>query len=270
MNIVIKLLYYIRKDILLWVSYKTQFVLGLFSGFIGIVQFGLIGKFISQGGYFPLIQKYGGNIMAYLITGSVFMSYTNLSLMSFKNTIQREQNMGTLEYVLLSKTPLWQLFLFNFTSSFIFTTMNVALLFLSLIYIFSVPIVPNFLDAFFVLLIIMFPLTGIGLLSASAILITKRGDPVGWLYSTLSGIFSGIYYPVEILPKWLRPVSYFIPSTYGIDVLRKILMNGESFYEIKSKLIPIILLGIIIFPAGLLTFKHSFKKARICGTLTWY
>ncbi len=31
---------------------------------------------------------------------------------------------------------------------------------------------------------------------------------------------SGLFYPVEQLPAWLRPVSYVLPLTYGTDILR--------------------------------------------------
>jgi len=270
LKLLIKTLYFIRKDILIWFSYRTQLVLGLLSGFAGIVQFGLIGKFIAQGNYFPLIERYGGDILAYFITGSVFMSYTNLALMTFKGVIQREQSMGTIEYLLLSKTPLWQLFFFSFMSSFIFTTMNISLVFLVLVYLFSVHITPNFLEALIVLFVVMLPLVGIGFLSASIVLITKKGDPVGWLYTTLSGLFSGIYFPVEILPNWIKPVSYFIPSTYGIDLLRRVLMKGEHLSNIVSGLLFIAVMGLILIPVGVVTFRKSFNRARMIGSLSWY
>jgi len=270
MKLLIKTLYFIKKDILIWMSYKTQFVLGLLSGFVGIIQFGLIGKFIAQGNYFPLIERYGGDILAYFITGSVFISYTNLALSTFRNAIQMGQSMGTLEYLLLSKTPMWQLFLFSFMSSFVFTTVNIVIVFYTLVYLFSVHITPNFLDALAVLFIVMFPLAGLGLLSASVILATKRGDPVGWMYSVLSGLFSGIYYPIEVLPNWLRPISFFIPSTYGMDLLRKVLMKGQHLIDIKEDLFLLILVGFLLLPSGALAFKVSFKKVRRRGSLLWY
>nr|WP_231556056.1 ABC transporter permease [Thermotoga neapolitana] len=270
LKLLIKTLYFIRKDILIWLSYRTQLVLGLLSGFVGIVQFGFIGKFIAQGNYFPLIERYGGDILAYFITGSVFMSYTNLALMTFKGVIQREQSMGTLEYILLSKTPLWQLFLFSFVSSFFFTTLNITLIFLGLVYLFSVHITPNFLEALVVLFTVMLPLMGIGLLSASIVLVTKRGDPVGWLYTTLSGLFSGIYFPVEILPDWIRPVSYLIPSTYGIDLLRRVLMRGEHLSSVSEGLVLLAATGTVLISAGIVAFKRSFNQARLRGSLSWY
>ena len=245
-------------------------MLGFFSGFVGIIQFGLIGKFIAGGNYFPLIEKYGGDILSYFITGSVFMSYTNLALSTFKTSIQREQNMGTLEYLLLSRTSFWQLFIFNFLSDFLFTTLNILLIFFALVLLFSVEVKVNVFSAFLVLIVVTFSLLGIGLLSAAMILVTKKGDPVGWVYFTLAGLFSGIYYPIEILPTFLRKISYFLPTTYGMDLLRKTLLKKYGISQIKEGLLIMLLMGLILVPLGICLFSKNFNKARKDGTLAWY
>lgn len=266
----LKLFIFIKRDIIIWFSYRTQFILRLLSGFVGIIQFGLIGKFIAGGNYFPLIEKYGGDILAYFITGSVFMSYTNLALSTFKTSIQREQNMGTLEYLLLSRTSFWQLFIFNFLSGFLFTTLNILFIFFALVFLFSVEVKVNVFSTFLVLIVVTFSLSGIGLLSAAMILVTKRGDPVGWIYFTLSGLFSGIYYPIEIFPTFLKKISYFLPTTYGMDLLRNTLLKGYNIGEIKKGLLIMLTMGLIIFPLGVWLFNTNFNKARKEGTLTWY
>ncbi|WP_088368954.1 MULTISPECIES: ABC transporter permease [unclassified Thermosipho (in: thermotogales)] len=266
----VKLFGFIKRDVIIWFSYRTQFILGFLSGFVGIIQFGLIGKFIAGGNYFPLIEKYGGDILAYFITGSVFMSYTNLALSTFKASIQREQRMGTLEYFLLSDTPFWQLFAFNFLSGFLFTTFNILFIFFALVWLFSVKINPNIFASFLVLLVVMLPLIGIGLISAAIILITKRGDPVGWIYFTLTGLFSGIYYPVEIMPKFIRGISYLLPSTYGMDLLRKTLLKGYNVVQIRTGFLVMVIMGLVLIPFGVWLFKLSFNKARKEGTLAWY
>jgi ABC-2 type transport system permease protein len=268
--LIYKFCYFFRRDIAIWLSYRVQLVLGFLSGFVGIIQFGLIGKFIAGGNYFPMIEKYGGDVLAYFITGTVFMSYTNLALSTFKASIQREQSMGTLEYLLLSETPFWELFTFNFLSSFMFTSINIIIMFFALVWLFSVHITPNIFATFVVLIVTMFPLSGIGLLSAAMVVVTKRGDPIGWIYSTTAGIFSGIYFPVEILPTWIRPVSYFLPTTFGMDLSRKTLIKGYTLTQIKDGLLILIVMGILLLPLGIIVFQTNLRKAQKEGTLVWY
>ncbi|WP_129408288.1 ABC transporter permease [Marinitoga lauensis] len=265
-----KFINYITRDILIWKSYKTQAVLGILSGFLGLLQFGFMGRFIAQDNYFPMIEQYGGNILAYFISGSVFMSYTTLSLTTFKSVIRQEQVMGTIEYLLLSETPLWEVFIYTIFSKLVFTILNTGIVFIFLIYTFDVEIKMNIIASIILLIITMISLSGIGLLSAGFIVITKKGDPISWIYSFLTGMFSGIYYPVEILPKWLRGISYILPTTYAMDGLRKTLIKGYSLYQIKEDIIILIIMTIIILPIGIYWFKNSFDKARKYGTISQY
>lgn len=178
--------------------------------------------------------------------------------------------MGTIEYLLLSETPLWEVFIYTIFSKLIFTILNTGIVFVFLIYTFDVEIKMNIISSIILLIITMISLSGIGLLSAGFIVITKKGDPVSWVYSFLTGMFSGIYYPVEILPKWLRGISYILPTTYAMDGLRKTLINGYSLYQIKEDIIILIIMTIIILPIGMYWFKNSFDKARKYGTISQY
>ncbi|MDO7976480.1 ABC transporter permease [Oceanotoga teriensis] len=265
-----KFIYFFLRDFLIWKSYKLQALLGILSGFLGLIQFGLIGKFISGGNYFPMIEKYGGDIITYFITGSVFLSFTSLALTSFKNIIRQEQLMGTIEYLLLSKTSLWEVFMTTLLSRFIFNILNTTLIFLFLIYIFQVKIFINIFLSFLILSLTMIVLSGIGIMSAGFIMIFKKGDPINWIYSFLAGIFSGIYFPIEILPNWLQVVSKFLPTTYAMDSLRKSLIINATFEDIKINVLILIIMSIFLLPTGIIFFKHAFNKARYEGTLIQY
>jgi ABC-2 type transport system permease protein len=39
---------------------------------------------------------------------------------------------------------------------------------------------------------------------------------------------SGIFWPIEMAPDWLRPVIYFMPLTYLGDALRQVMVEGSS------------------------------------------
>jgi len=39
--------------------------------------------------------------------------------------------------------------------------------------------------------------------------------------------FSAVFYPVEVLPRWLQTVAYFMPSTYVFEGMRAVLQAGR-------------------------------------------
>src|SRR5207248_9211952 len=41
-------------------------------------------------------------------------------------------------------------------------------------------------------------------------------------------LVSGVYYPVEILPRWLQPLAVVSPATYALSASRKLIGLGEG------------------------------------------
>ncbi len=265
-----KLFIFLRRDFLITVSYKVNLIIGLFGMFIGVLKFGFMAKFLSLGNTFPLINKSGGDLISYLITGGIFMSYVSVSVNSFKSTIRSEQSMGTLEYLLISNTPLYQILLFNAISNFLWTTIDSVSIFVVVLAIFNFKTNINLWLTVFILLLSIVCISGIGLASAGIIMVTKKGDPIGWLFTTITGLVSGIFYPISVLPKALRLFSYVFPTTYAMEALRRALISGATFKSVETQIIVLICMALLTVPLGILVFTWGFNRARIDGSLSQY
>jgi ABC-2 type transport system permease protein len=261
---------FIKRGFLSMLSYRTALLIGLLSSFVSILQFGFMAKFISQGGNPPLLAQYGGNLLAYLIIGSAFTGFVGVSLNSFQSAIRGEQQMGTLEYLLMSDTPLGAILLYSALWNFLYTLVNTAILFLFVTALFDVPLSINLLAAGTILFLTVLSLSGIGLMSAGMIMVTKRGAPINWIFTTLTGLLSGVLFPVEILPEYLRAVSYILPTTHALKALRLALIRGVSFSGIMPEITFLIITSCFTIPLGLLAFNLGFNKARRAGSLGQY
>lgn len=238
--------------------------------FIGILKFGFMAHFLQAGNTFPLINKYGGSLISYLVTGGIFMSYVNVAMNSFRSTIRSEQSMGTLEYLLLSNTPIYQIVLFSGLSSFFWTTIDSSLVFIMIAVLFGVQMKVNILLSLLILTLTVICISGIGLMSAGIIMVTKKGDPVGWIFTTLTGLLSGVFYPISVLPQYLKALSYILPPTYAMYALRKALLVGASFHSVEKQIFILIAMSLITVPAGIFTFRWGFNEARRRGSLIEY
>jgi ABC-2 type transport system permease protein len=74
----------------------------------------------------------------------------------------------------------------------------------------------NLMAAVCVLVLSIITFSAVGILAASVILVTKRGDPVTWLFNALLTLLGGVYYPVEILPGFLQWLAHWLPVTYAL------------------------------------------------------
>ncbi|MBK5035706.1 ABC transporter permease [Bifidobacterium breve] len=85
---------------------------------------------------------------------------------------------------------------------------------------FSIPFNVNPWQLILVMILGYFTLVGLGLAGGGVLLVTKKGDPVTWLLTTFTTLFSGVLYPVEILPQWLQSISWYVPTTRILSSLR--------------------------------------------------
>lgn len=70
--------------------------------------------------------------------------------------------------------------------------------------------------------------------------LAKTEEAVQGLISLPNFIFmflSGIFFPVEMMPSWIRPVVDAIPLSYLADALRKTMLDAGSVYSMSRSLI---------------------------------
>ncbi|MBU1318654.1 MAG: ABC transporter permease [candidate division Zixibacteria bacterium] len=261
---------FIKRGIVTMLSYRTALVLGIVGSFIGLLQFSFMGRFLTEGNSFPALNAYGGNLLAYLIIGTAFTSFVGVSLGSFQNTIRSEQQMGTLEYLLITNTKLELLLSYSGLVSFLGTLLNVTLLLLVVIFVFDIPMEVNLAGAAVCILLTITSLSGIGLMGAGIIMVTKVGDPVTWIFTTLTGLLSGVLFPVEYLPGALKAISMLLPTTHALHALRLTLTQNASIEQISSQLLFLLIASAITVPLGFFSIRAGFNKARRDGTLAHY
>ncbi len=68
----------------------------------------------------------------------------------------------------------------------------------------------------------------VGVLSASFAVVFKKGDPLRVFIAGASFLAGGVFYPNEVLPRWMQLCAEALPVTYGVRALRGVLLDGQS------------------------------------------
>lgn len=98
----------------------------------------------------------------------------------------------------------------------------------------------------------------------------KRGDPVTLLLGSGTALFSGAFFPANLLPSWLQPVSAVLPTTHAVEALRLAIFRGLSVGELQRPLFGLASAAIVILPLGLWTLSRAIESGRRDGTLLHY
>jgi ABC-2 type transport system permease protein len=124
--------------------------------------------------------------------------------------------------------------------------------------------------ALIILAVSLISLLSYGLLSVAFVITFKRGDPFNWLVNSVAYVFSGVFFPIELLPPWLRIVSYALPFTYALRALRGALMRGETFSALRSDLLVLVGFAAILLPVSLWAMRYAIRQLKKSGELVHY
>jgi len=217
---------------------------------------------------------YGYSYFTFALIGIAIAHYITASLRSLSMTIRLEQFYGTLETILSTPTDFIVLFIGDLLYFFLYSTVFLIII-LPLGILLGANIVVNANTLFtLVVLIILLMLSNlpIGILSAAMILKYKQGNPIGWALTWINQFFAGTFFPIILLPPYLRAISFIIPLTFSLDAIRYSLIWGVGIMHprILCDVIIMIVYAIIGFPISVKVFRKVYNNARRRGDIAVY
>ena len=108
---------------------------------------------------------------------------------------------------------------------------------------------------------------GLGILSASFVILLKRGDPLAWAVDALTFLVSGIFYPVEVLPSFLHPVAALVPGTHALRALRRSLLEGAGMAQLGGELAALAAFAAVLLPLSAVVLRLALRRAARDGSL---
>lgn len=103
----------------------------------------------------------------------------------------------------------------------------------------------------------------VGFLAAGIVI--RWGPKVQTVVWTLPGVllpFSVVFFPLALLPSFLRPISFLLPTTYIFESMRAVLIHGSADWRLLALSFSLNLLYLV---GAMLWFRKSFKKSLELG-----
>jgi ABC-2 type transport system permease protein len=249
-------------------SYKLRYATRVIEVAItGVVVFNLSKLVVDA----PALAKYGGEYFDFAMVGLAVMSVARLGIGTFNQNIMREQSIGTMEVLLSTPTPISVLLAGSFVFPMLLTGIDVVLYFgfglglfgrgLRLVgVLYSIPLLVLTLASF----------CAFGIISASLLVLIKRGDPLTAPFTLLTSILSGALFPVSTFPPVVQALARIFPAYYGITGLREALLTSAGWSDILPDLLMLAAFAAVLLPLSVNVFARSLAAARHSGTLANY
>lgn len=119
------------------------------------------------------------------------------------------------------------------------------------------------LIAFFVNLLIFGAAVGLAV-SGLVLLFGLGAESLAWAAIFAVAPLSGIYYPISVLPEWLQPIAYALPSAHVFEGMRAAVIDNVFLLD---SFLWSVGLNVIYLGLGLGAFLAAFRSARRRGKL---
>ena len=263
---------FVVRDFQLALSYRLQFFFHVLQVLFVVTTLFFVSK-IFTGGVVSQYAQWQDPLAAWII-GLAFLNYFMTGFSSLANAIRQEQAQGTLEGVLMTPVNIPTFIVGSAAYDFVSATFFSALYIFYGWFFFGVQYRGNLLLALAFLLSTTLVLAAFGILSASFAVVFKRGDPFGILLATSSTLFSGVFFPTQLINEYagntLGGVSRLLPGTYGLDGLRRVLIQGQGFTEVRRPLFTLLAFLFTLFPFSVWVFSRAVRRAKREGSLIQY
>lgn len=259
---------FIRRDFQIATSYKFNFLFHLTSGFFALAVFYFISQLVDTAASQEMMGRFKADYFSFALIGVAAAGFLQTGLSGFAEKLRTAMIEGALEMMFSCPTrPIWILVL-PCLWGFFFESLKALIVVGFGVLVFGARLgQANLFGAVVILLLTIASYTVFGLLSASIIMVVKKGDPLNLAFSAASSLVAGAYFPVELLPAWLGSVAKVLPMTYAYEGLRLTVLAGESLRGVMEEAVFLASFAAIGMPVAVATAQWAIAKAKRDGSL---
>lgn len=202
--------------------------------------------------------------ISYVIIGTGAITLWSSVIFSSASDIDREKFIGTLTYIYTTSTDFSIIILGKIIGN---TLLGMFSMFISsgLLILFSnhTIIIPSFPYLFFGILLIFFTYISMAFFLCLLFTLSREIRIFMNFFIYPMYILCGAVFPIDILPLKIRILSYLIPSTWALKIIRN---SFENYYEINDIIIVVTLL-IMYNVFNYIFLQKFYRTVKIKGTL---
>lgn len=249
------------KGLLLLWGYRMNFFVGMLSmavTFIGISFLITNGEFDSGG--------ISSMLLGYLVWFFVLLVTANMG-----EKLLEEAQTGTLEQMYITPVPAAFLLIGRTIATLVISALQIGIVAGIILAVMRISL-PWRWDALPVIGLTLMGLFGFGFVLGGAALIFKQAVAIVNMANNVLIFLNGALVPIDIFPPWLQTIARTLPSTQGIVVLRRVLLDGATLGDVwnDGSLVLLLVHSLLFFVGGWLILNWCERIAREQGTLGQY
>jgi ABC-2 type transport system permease protein len=208
-------------------------------------------------------------LIMFLLAGTLIWHFLSIVFDAISEVIAWERWEGTIEYTFMAPVPRVTHMLGQTAFSLVYGLLHTIVILGVVALFFQLDLSgANLGGSLLVLLAGSLSFIGLGIVaSIMPLLFPERGAQMTHVIQATLLLVSGVYYPVSVLPGWMQAVAQLSPATYVLEGVRNSLLAGMPTAELWGYIWPLLLMGVILIPVGVMVFGQAERYAKKTGKL---
>jgi len=258
-----------RKDWIHYWRYPLNAVSDVLHPVVWLTPIYFMGQTFSVNGQAQGFAGYSGtsDYMSFVLLGATISSFVGAVFWGMGYSLKQDMDAGVLEANWLAPIPRPLLLVGRtFTSLLITTITSGAMLGIAAL-LFGFRPTGSVLPALLTVLPLLVGLYGFGFAFAALVMLMREANVLVDVSNFLVSTFAGEQFPVQVLPRWLLPLSLSLPLTYGYDAVRGWLLHTPTLLPLKTEIALLVVFMFLMIGLGLFAFRLLERRVRRLGTL---
>jgi len=208
-------------------------------------------------------------LILYLAVGTLVWHYLSVVFETVSSMISWERWEGTIEYTFMAPVRRFTQMLGTCLFAIVYGLAHTVVILIVVALFFRLDLGrADLLSGLLVLLAGSLSFVGLGIMaSVLPLLFTERGSQMTYIIQAVLLLISGVYYPVDVLPSWLQPITRLSPATYVLEGMRDSLLKGLGLDQLVRYLLILLVIGLVSLPIGMAIFNWGERYAKRTGKL---
>lgn len=191
------------------------------------------------------------------IPGLIGVILQTVTLMLTSFSIVRERERGTMEQLIVTPITNMELMIGKIIPYVVIGFVDIVLALALSVFWFQVPIAGSIGLLLLFSVVFLFGALGVGLLISIISKSQLQAMQLSMFMIMPNLLLSGYMFPRAAMPDLIRGISNFLPLTYFIDVLRGIILKGNTFSQLYQQFFILLAFGFVFLFLATVKFKKK-------------
>lgn len=182
----------------------------------------------------------------FMVPGVMAMLICLITILLTSMSVSKEKEVGTFEMLISAPVTTKEIIIGKTLPYVILGMSNIPLILGVAIFGFGVPMRGSILVLLLASLIFVCVTVAIGTLISTITRSQQQSMMAGFLFLFPAIQLSGLMFPLENMPVWMRMIAYINPLTHFLSVLRNIMLKGGDLQMVTTHLVILTIMAVVL------------------------